>query len=174
MSAPVPIVLPPEPPRDRVVEAVDQDGEVVELWTRVSGWWRDSGDDLHRWVYVVHEAMANGWSLRHVAAESGEPWFCLITGHGFNCGMGLEYPSRAEAESAAIAHLADVHSIVPVEAEKTGEVDVRHIGEALLDVLPEVYGYRVGDEPANLDGALGRDAEKIAARLRSAGEGATE
>lgn len=55
-----------------------------------------------------------------------------------------------------------------------GASDVRRIGEALLDVLPEVYGYRVGDEPANLDGALGRDAEKIAARLRSAGDVAAD
>lgn len=53
-----------------------------------------------------------------------------------------------------------------------GAAHIRRVAEALIDVLPQVYGYRFGDEPANLDGALGRDAEKIAARLRSAGDGA--
>lgn len=78
---PVPIPLPPEPPRDRVVEAVDQDGKVVEQW-RWDGelWWCndvEEGFDASSWDEIVRRAvrwraMGNGRTLRHVAAESGE------------------------------------------------------------------------------------------------------
>lgn len=80
VSHAVPIPLPPEPPRDRVVEAVDQDGTVVERWRWNGEWWCydvEEGFGAISWDEIVRraarwKAMGMGWTLRHVAAESGE------------------------------------------------------------------------------------------------------
>lgn len=78
----VPIPLPPEPPRDRVIEAVDADGNVVERWAwREFSWRRETQPGgqatqfvigAHTWGDVMAMADRESWSLRHVPAEGGE------------------------------------------------------------------------------------------------------
>lgn len=75
------IPLPPEPPRDRVIEAVTPHGEVRRSWERypTGNPWRDqqTGDLVHfeDIVYEVQSLSRFGpvdLSLRHVPAEGGE------------------------------------------------------------------------------------------------------
>lgn len=69
-SAPVPIPLPAEPPRDRVIEAVDQDGTVMEQWAWDGQYWVEAEVGCWApWWSVVAGAMRQEWFLRHVAAE---------------------------------------------------------------------------------------------------------
>jgi hypothetical protein len=88
-------------------------------------------------------------------------------------GRELE-PNPCRCPCYGCKHHCSAHDPADVVELTVTAGDVRRIAEVLLDVLPQVYGYRLGDEPANLDGALGRDAEKVAARLRSAGDGAAD
>lgn len=72
---PVPIPLSPEPPRDRVVEAVHQSGSVISRWAwdeEVESWSMFGYKGTAHWSQLVSGAIAVGFSLRHVAAESGE------------------------------------------------------------------------------------------------------
>lgn len=62
------IDLPPEPPRDRVIEARDADGKVKVEWK-----WDGEAWLGFAWHDVVMRAMRAGWSLRSVPAEGGEP-----------------------------------------------------------------------------------------------------
>lgn len=71
-AGPVPIFLPPEPPRDRRIEAVDAGGEVWERWEWNGTYWVDQYGVLDQWKSVVSAALANTWSLRHVPAEGGD------------------------------------------------------------------------------------------------------
>lgn len=76
-SSPWPIPLPPEPPRDRVVEAVDGDGKFVELWGNDGTLWVCGGHyfepcERFDWPRVVGAVMREGWSLRSVPAEETE------------------------------------------------------------------------------------------------------
>lgn len=74
------IPLPPEPPHDRVIEAVDQDGTVTERWewseTPRTGYWRGCGPSGFTgnwpWDEIGAFAFRMNRSLRHVPAESGE------------------------------------------------------------------------------------------------------
>jgi hypothetical protein len=71
-SEPWPVSLPPEPPRDRVIEAVDAEGAVVFRWK-----WGLDGDDWvsegpdGMWPEILIAAIARRWSLRSVPAEGG-------------------------------------------------------------------------------------------------------
>lgn len=69
----VPILLPPEPPHDRVIEAVSQDGTVVERWAWDGQYWVEAevGDRAPwaPWWSIAAGAMRQKWDLRHVAAE---------------------------------------------------------------------------------------------------------
>jgi hypothetical protein len=72
---PVSIPLPSEPPRDRVIEAVDEDGNVARRWLGTDWLWerrdkRDRFDGDYEWREVVAEAVDHGWSLRHVAGDA--------------------------------------------------------------------------------------------------------
>lgn len=66
-----PILLPVEPPRDRVVEALNRDGEVIERWFFERWCWTSGDFELNRWSWghVVAECLRpdRGWTLRHVA-----------------------------------------------------------------------------------------------------------
>lgn len=72
-SAPVPIPLPPEPPRDRVIEALDADGTVVERWTSDGLFWVGSGPHKFAgdWLFddVLAYARVRNRTLRHAPAE---------------------------------------------------------------------------------------------------------
>lgn len=47
---------------------------------------------------------------------------------------------------------------------------VQVVGDALLGLLPSVYGHRLYGEPGNIDGTpLGRDASAVVSALRAAG-----
>lgn len=77
-SCPVPIPLPPEPPHDRVIEAVDADGQVRWSWVGNQGgnrWRCTQTGDLEHFEDIVYDVQS--WSrygpfdltLRHVPAE---------------------------------------------------------------------------------------------------------
>lgn len=74
IDGPIPIPLPPEPPRDRAIEAVDADGKVMERCKWNGTAWDDQRAPSWRydWGELVGVAIHEGWSLRHVAAEGGE------------------------------------------------------------------------------------------------------
>lgn len=76
----VPIPLPPEPPRDRIIEAVDANGAVSESWiySREAFSWIDtaSGEPWHwediPWsIYSFARHTGVMRTLRHVPAEDG-------------------------------------------------------------------------------------------------------
>lgn len=72
-SSAIAISLPPEPPRDRVVEAVDQVGSVVERWKWDGEFWLGDSERRISWDEILRhaarwKAMDRGWSLRHVSA----------------------------------------------------------------------------------------------------------
>lgn len=76
MTDQVDIPLPPEPPQDRVIEAVDADG-VVKVRLRWDGSsWRCLGPhmfvSLEHWHDMIGLAYLLGCTLRHVPAENGE------------------------------------------------------------------------------------------------------
>lgn len=69
------IHLPPEPPRDRVIEARDADGELVKRWThRAKAFWQENdGAEPQAWTCIVWQAVREPWSLWSVPAEGGDP-----------------------------------------------------------------------------------------------------
>ena len=69
----VSIPLPPEPPRDRVIEAVDKDGTVRARWAYGKrGWTWDDGSGWWAFGSITDYARERGLSLQHVPAEAGE------------------------------------------------------------------------------------------------------
>lgn len=72
-SEPWPIPLPPEPPRDRWIEAVDAEGTVHDRWKwRKDCWVAEDGGFTEEWKDVVSLAISDGRSLRSVPAKDGE------------------------------------------------------------------------------------------------------
>lgn len=66
----VPIPLPPEPPHDRRIEALDADGQVVDRYEWDGDrWFECEIAERHSWWSVVAGAMYMGFTLRHVPAE---------------------------------------------------------------------------------------------------------
>jgi hypothetical protein len=70
-DGPQQIHLPPEPPRDRVIEARDEKGRVVERWDFSVGFWWAHGH-AYRWSDLVRHIEPK-WSLWSVPAEGGDP-----------------------------------------------------------------------------------------------------
>jgi hypothetical protein len=62
-----PITLPPEPPRDRALEARRPDGTIVSRWQWTTDSWVRVQDEVRwrfSWPEVVARCLHNGWSLR--------------------------------------------------------------------------------------------------------------
>ena len=75
-SEPWPIPLPPEPPRDRRIEAVDAEGKVTMCWMwdgsdwHLRGW--ASAWNPWRWAQIAALTYEAGWDLRSVPTKRGE------------------------------------------------------------------------------------------------------
>lgn len=79
-GGPYQIPLPPEPPRDRVIEARDEEGEVIGRWkfspsvVTDDWWWTDDVDLVGQWSWLQIMAVAcqDKWQLWSVPAEGGD------------------------------------------------------------------------------------------------------